>query len=151
MGTVYSDVGTIQNAPTPSTTIEAGQVLGKVRNVAGYATLASGASGTLINLCKLYRGDQVKLGGSWIGTEDTYGSGATVALGDTDDTTAVDADRYLEATSMASAGIVQLNDATACLTKVPYTIQKECWLQATTAGATISGDLRFEINIANNS
>jgi len=153
MATVYSTVATIENAPTPSTAMEAGEVRGKIRSITGSYTYNTTASGTVVNLCKLYKGDQVKLGGSWIGSEDALGSGCTIAIGDTDDTDTADADRYLVATDVAAAGdIVQFNDVATCFTKVPYTIQKECWLTATDAGhATVVGDLRFEVFISNNS
>ncbi len=152
MATLYSDIATIENAPTPSTYEEAGQLRGKTRTITGSYTYAAAASGQTLNLCKLYKGDQVKLGGSWIGSEDALGTSNTIAIGDSDDTTAADPDRYVEATALATAGVVQFNDGHACLSKVPYTIQKECWLTATNNGcASVSGDLRFEVFISNNS
>ncbi len=153
MATVYSDIATIENAPTPSTYEVAGQVRGKLRSVTGTYAYNTSASGTVVNLCKLYRGDQVKLGGSWIGSDVALGSGNTIFVGDTDDSTAADPDRYLAASAVAASGdIVQFNDVSTGFAKVPYTIQKECWLTATDTGhATVVGNLRFEIFIANNS
>jgi len=150
MGTVYSDVATIENAPTPDTLIESGQVRGKVRSVNFAYTATALADASVIRVCRLYKGDQVLLGGSWIGSEDNLGSGVTLALGDDDDTTAADADRYLEATAIATAEIIQLNDAVACLSKVPYVVGKTCWLGITTADES-TGDIRGQIMIQNNS
>jgi len=149
MGTVYSDIATIENAPTPATLMAPNICRGKVRVVAGYYTAAALASGSVIRLCRLYVGDVVLFGGSWIGSEDNLGSGVTVKVGDDDDTVAADDDRYLEATALATAAIIQFNDPTACLSKRPYVVQKECWLIATTADAA-TGDIRFEVQIANN-
>ena len=151
MATVYSDVATIENAVDPSTQMAPGQVRGKVRCVSFKYTAASLASASTIRVCQLYRGDQVKLGGSWIGSEDNLGSGVTLAMGDDDDSTAADPDRYLEATALATAEIIQLNDAVAVLSKVPYVIAKDgAWLTILT-NDEITGDIRGEIYIANNS
>lgn len=149
MATVYSNIATIEYAPGQSTLMSPNICRGKVRAVSGYYDAASLAASSVVRLCRLYPGDVVLLGGSWIGTEDTMGSGVTVKVGDDDDTTAADDDRYVEATSLASAAIIQFNDAVACLTKRPYVVQKECWLIATFSAEEITGQLRFEVQIAN--
>jgi len=130
--------------------MESGKVRGKVRSVSWRYAATSLADATTIRVCKLYKGDQVLLGGSWIGSEDNLGSGVTLSMGDDDDTTAADPDRYLEATAIATAAIIQLNDAVACLSKVPYRVQKECWLTVLTADE-ITGDIRGQVMIQNNS
>jgi hypothetical protein len=149
MATVYSNIATIENAPTPGTLMDPNIVRGKVRVVSGSYAAASLAASSVVRLCKLYAGDVVLMGPSWFGTEDTMGSGVTVKIGDDDDTTAADDDRYVAATALASAAIVQFNDAVTCINKRPYVIQKECWLIATFSAEEITGDLRFEVHIAN--
>ena len=150
MATVYSNVATIENAPTPPTLMEPNIIRGKVRAVSGHYTAASLAASSIVRLCRLYKGDVVLMGGSWIGSEDTLGSGVTVKVGDDDDTTAADDDRYLAATSLASAAVIQFNDVTTALAKRPYVVQKDCWLIATFSAHVITGDLRFEVQIATN-
>lgn len=147
MGTVYSVEAAIENAPTPSTLMDHGQIRGKVRHVTATYEAASLAAASVINVCRLYVGDRVLLS-SFIIT-DALGSGVTLALGDDDSVTAADPDRYLEATAAASAVVIQLNDVTTCIDKVPYEIQEECWLTCTTADES-TGTIQFEIDIVEN-
>lgn len=149
MATVYSNIATIENAPTTSTLMSPNIARGKVRAVSGHYTAASLAASSVVRLCKLYAGDVVLMGGSWIGTEDTMGSGVTVKVGDDDDTTSADDDRYVAATALSAAAIIQFNDATGCINNRPYVVQKTCWLIATFSAEEITGDLRFEVQIAN--
>ena len=146
---VYSTIATIENAPSPTTLMASAINRGKVRVQVGSYTAASLAASSEIALFRLHLGDVVLLAGSWLGSEDNLGSGVTFALGDNDSVTAVDADRYLEATAIATAAIIQLNDAVACLSKVPYTIQEDCWC-ILTVGDEVTGDIRFEILLSNN-
>lgn len=147
MGTVYSDIATIENSPTPSTLMDHGQVRGKVRHVSATYECASLATASVINICRLYKGDRVLLSSFII--SDDLGSGNTLAVGDTDSVTAADPDRYLEATAAASAVVIQFNDATACIDKTPYEIQEDCWLTCTVVDEC-TGTIQFEIDIVEN-
>ena len=147
MATVYSVEAAIENAPTPSTLMDHGQIRGKVRHVTATYEAASLAAASVINVCRLYVGDRVLLS-SYI-VHDALGSGVTLALGDDDDTTAADADRYLEATAAASAGVIQCNDGATVIDKVPYEVRKTCWLTCTTADEA-TGTIQFEIDIVEN-
>jgi len=146
---VYSTIATIENAPTPTTLMASAINRGKVRVQVGSYTAASLATTSVIALFKLHLGDRVLLGGSWIGSEDNLGSGVTLKVGDEDDSTTADDDRYLEATACATAAIIQFNDAVACLSKTPYAIAKDCWCICTVADE-VTGDIRFEIFVTNN-
>ncbi|MFP4477326.1 MAG: hypothetical protein ACLFOY_17315 [Desulfatibacillaceae bacterium] len=149
MTTVHTDVATIENSPTPDTYMDASLVRGSVRCIqAAYETAAAGA-GTEIRVCRLYKGERVLLGQSHV-MHDALGAGVTLAVGDDDDTTAADADRYLEAASAAAAGVLQFNDDAACIDKVPYEVGKECWLTCTTGGAAATGTIRFEVYVCAN-
>jgi hypothetical protein len=142
MGNVYSVNYTKGNTPYGSNIIEANLQGGKVRFVYDYYEAASLATASVIYVARLPKG-AVVLPNSFI-MHDALGSGVTLALGDTDDTTAADADRYLEATSAASAGVIQLNDAATCINKMPYKVQKDCDLTCTVADE-LTGTIRFFI------
>lgn len=148
MADVYSDIATIENSPTPATHMSPNICRGKVRAVSGSYTAASLADTSVIALCRLYAGDVVLLGGSWVGTEDTLGSARTVSVGDDDSVTAADPDRYLAATSIAAAGVLHFIDLTTKLSVNPYVVQETCWCTATVGGLWVAGDLRFQILIA---
>ena len=101
---------------------------GKVRVQMETYTINAKAAGTVINVAKLPKGatfiraaiDHQALGGS-----------VTLAMGDsaTDD---VDADRYLVATSAATAGSIAAN----AYTGVGYTALEDLTIDLTTAGGT---------------
>ena len=101
---------------------------GKVRCQMDEYTINAKAAGTVINIAKLPKGATFIAG---IIVHEALGGGVTLAMGDsaTDD---VDADRYMEATSAATAGNL---DAKA-FAGVGYTALEDLTLYLTTAGAT---------------
>jgi len=144
---VYSDIGTVENVPTPQTPLVAAKYHGKVRVVQAIYEAAALDIDDVINICKLRIGDIVLMN-SFV-MFDNLGTGCTLDIGDDDDTVLVDVDRYADAIDTAtSAETFQFNDVVTCIDKVPYVIAKDCWLQATNLGAAITGTLKFTIFIA---
>jgi len=101
---------------------------GKVRVQMETYTINAKAAGTVINVAKLPKGATFIIG---LIVHEALGGGVTLAMGDsaTDD---VDTDRYMEATSAATAGDL---DAKA-FAGVGYTALEDLTLYLTTAGAT---------------
>ena len=93
---VYSDVATIENAPHVGDTFNNAQrLMGKVRVVQASYEMASTAANVEIAICKLRKGDEVLMN-SFVMHDDCGTSGNTMDIGDDDDTTAADADRYAD-------------------------------------------------------
>lgn len=141
MATVYgtnttTKRGTVQGGDQLNRVYEKGQVF----NLYDVYEASSIASGTVIKIGPFPKGAMI-LPDSFI-VHDALGTGVTLAVGDDDDSTAADADRYVEATAAATAGVIQFNDAAACIDKVPYVLGKEAYLTITTGGATASGTLK---------
>jgi hypothetical protein len=76
----------------------------------------------------------------------------TVDIGDTDNSTAADPDRYADGLNVAAGGGFALTAADGVNTLAPYTIKKECVLQAklaTASSLTTGADFTFWIAVAN--
>jgi hypothetical protein len=145
MADVYTDVATQENTPGgPANALDPQLTRGKDRRITAIYTAASLATGSVIRICKLRTGDYVEMD-SWIMHADC-GSGVLCQVGDDDDTTAVDANRYLEDTELSPTGVIQFNDVATCIAKVPYKIQKDCWLEATITNEA-TGRIIFGIHI----
>lgn len=142
MATVNAVNYALGSTPYGTNIIDASLQGGKVRFIYDYYEAASLATATTINVARLPKG-AVVLPLSFI-MHDALGSGVTLAVGDDDDTTAADADRYLAAADAASAGVIQFNDAATCIDKGPYKVQKDCNLTALTA-TEFTGTVRFFI------
>ena len=145
MATVKAVNYTKGDNPYGSNQVDVNLQYGKVRFIYDTYEAASLADASVIKVARLPKG-AVVLPNSFI-VHDALGSGVTLALGDDDDTDSADADRYLEATSAASAGVIQLNDAATCVDKVPYAVQKDCNLTCTVADE-VTGTIKFFIFIA---
>lgn len=142
MATLYTDVATVQNAPTPGSPLTASRNMGKVRIVNAVITFAAGQIGDIVNICKLRPGDEV-IGGWMINA--ALGASSTLQIGDTDPT--ADDDRYLTASSTSSAARTEFPLA-AMTANFPYTIATDCWLQAKIAGGAVTGKTIFQVFIA---
>lgn len=143
MATVYTDVGTIQNAPHVGDSFNASQrVAGKVRRVTAIITFAAAQIADLINICKLRKGDEVVNG---VMINAALGASSTLAIGDTDPGGADD-DRYLAATATSSAARTEF-PAAANVANIPFTITGDCWLQGKVAGGAVTGRTIFVIDI----
>lgn len=97
---------------------------GKVRVQVDTYTINGAASGTVINVAKLPKGATFLRG---LIVTDGLGSGVTLKLGDSGDD-----DRYLAATSAASAGTIEAN----ALAGIGYSVSDDTTLFLTTGGAT---------------
>jgi hypothetical protein len=147
MTEVYSDVATKQNTPDPTNMLNVQRAGAKVYCVQAEYEADALAADDIINVCKLRKGDEVLMNSFVI--FDDLGTGTTLDIGDDDDTDAADPDRYADGIDTASAAAVfQFNDVATCIDKVPYAVQKDCWLQATNLGAEATGTLKFTIFIA---
>jgi hypothetical protein len=147
--TNYSDVATIENAPTPSTLLSGGLNRARVRVVQATMELPAVDANSLINICKLYKGDRVLMNSFVI--FDDLGNGCSLDIGDTDtagEGAAADIDRYADGIDTSSAGIFVFNSVATCIDKVPYEVGEECWLQGKVLGAGSEGTLVFTIFIA---
>ncbi|OPL13585.1 MAG: hypothetical protein AVO39_10320 [delta proteobacterium MLS_D] len=145
MATVKAVNYTKGDDPYGSNLMEANLQYGKVRYIYDKYEAASLAGASVIKMARLPKG-AVVLPNSCI-VHDALGSGVTLAVGDNDDTDADDADRYLEATSAASAGVIQFNDDATCIDKMPYKVQKDCDLTITTANEA-TGTIEVHLLIA---
>jgi hypothetical protein len=151
MATVNSDIAGYEiSGLAPASFLNPSMMRGKVRVVSGSYEAASVAAGTVIYLCKVYK-DEVVLRSSSI-MHDALSTGVTLAVGDHVVSTDVagDADRYVEATSAASAGVIRFNNAATCINKTPFTMTADSWVSITTAGAAANGTIAFEIHIGSN-
>jgi hypothetical protein len=148
MATVFTDVAAVEENPTPETYLDVSLSRGKTRCVQAVYEANGAASGTVINVCRLYKGERVLLGGALV-LHDALGSGVTLKLGD-DDGTGADDDRYLEAASAATAGAVHLGGSVACINKVPHEVGADCWLTCTVGGGAATGTVRFEAHLSAN-
>lgn len=145
MGTVKGVNYTKGDDPYGSNLVESNLQYGKVRYIYDKYEAASLATASVIKMARLPKG-AVVLPQSCI-IHDALGSGVTLAVGDNDDTTAADADRYVEAASAAAAGVIQFNDAASCIDKMPYKVQKDCDLTITTANVS-TGTIQLHLLIA---
>lgn len=144
---LYTDVATKEYAPDPTAMLTPQRAGAKVRCVQAVVELAAAAADAEIAICKLRKGDEVLMD-SFVMFDD-LGTGTTLDIGDDDDTTAVDADRYADGIDTATAaGTFVFNSVATCIDKVPYTAQKDCWLIAKNLGASATGTLKFTIFIA---
>lgn len=147
MSTKYSVNAAIQNAPTPSTLLEAGEMSGKIRLAIGkYTPDGTETAGTVINLAKLPKGARL-LPNSFVMFQAGQNAGLGVKIGDDDADgvgTAADDDRYLKAsTPGASAVKVDLSGAAniaAPALITPYKLGGESWIQMTTENQTLTAD-----------
>ena len=110
----------------PSADSKLGQGIwgGKVRAQVDTYTINAKAAGTVINVAKLPKGATFLRG---LIVTDGLGSGVTLKLGDSGDD-----DRYLTATSAASAGALEAN----AIAGIGYTVSADTTLFLTTGGAT---------------
>lgn len=138
MATVNGTNYAIAAAPTPSTLLDAAKASGKVRVWYDTYECASTASGTVINIALLPQ-KAVVVGGLIL--TDALGTGVTLSCGDTEDSTASDADRYMSAVSAASAARLDLFD-TGSIGKHPYTFQQEAAVTLTVGGAAATGTIK---------
>jgi hypothetical protein len=148
---LYSDVATKEHTPDPSNMLSPQRAGAKVYTVQAAIELAAAAADSEIAICRLRKGDEVLLNSFM--SHDVLGVGTSMDIGDNDDTTAVDADRYVDgADTAAAADMIAFKDvgAAACIDKVPYTVQKDCWLIAKVLGAAATGTVKFTIFIARN-
>jgi len=143
MADLYTDVGTIQNAPHVGDAFNSAQrAAGKVRAVTAVITLDAASIADVIKICKLRKGDEVI--GGWV-TNAALGASTTLNLGDTDGSGS--ATRYLDATATSSAARTEF-PAAGKTANVPYTITGACWLQAVLAGGAASGKVIYTVLIA---
>lgn len=124
--------------------VSAGYTQGRRRIIYDYVEIVSASATSTVKFGPPLQPGWMILPSSYL-VHDALGAGVNVTLGDDDSTTAVDADRYLESTSAAAAGVIQLNDSAACINKMPYVIQAKCNLTMTIAGATANGTVRAYI------
>lgn len=134
MATVYSDIATVQNAPTPSTLVEVGLLGGKVRYACAKYS-GSDAAGTVINLVKLPKGARI-LPISNLQIEAGQGATLSVKVGD-NDAAGADDDRYLAA-SVPGASAVNVVLGASALSL--YKLQNEAWVQLTTGVVALTAD-----------
>ena len=131
MATYNADNYDVAENFDPTTDSNLGQGIwgGKVRVQVDSYTINAKASGTVINVAKLPKGATFLRG---LIVTDGLGSGVTVKLGDSGDD-----DRYMAATSVASAGAVEAN----AIAGVGYSLSSDTTLFLTTGGATtVSSD-----------
>jgi hypothetical protein len=142
MATVYTDVGTIENAPHVGDAYNTPQRnKGKVRRVTAVITFAAAGIGDIVNICKLRKGDEVSNG---VMINAALGASSTLQIGD--DCPTADDDRYLAATSTSSAGRTEFPPA-ANVALVPFTVTQDSWLQAKVAGGAVTGKTIFIVDI----
>jgi hypothetical protein len=142
MATLYTDVGTIENAPHVGDAYNSPQRnKGKVRRVQAVITFAAGQIGDIVNICKLRKGDEV-CGGVMINA--ALGASSTLQIGD--DCPTADDDRYLAATATSSAARTEF-PATDRVALVPFTVTQDSWLQAKIAGGAVTGKVIFYVDI----
>ena len=110
--------------PSSENKLDRGLWGGKVRVQADSYTINAKASGTVINIAKLPKG-AVFVGGLVV--TDGLGSGVTIACGDSGD-----ADRYLAAASVASAGAVEMQ----AIAGIGHQMTDDTIITLTTGGAT---------------
>ena len=110
----------------PSSDSNLGQGLwgGKVRVQVENYTINAKASGSIINVAKLPKGAVFLTA---LVVTDGLGSGVTLTLGDSGD-----ADRYLAATSAASAGAIECQ----AIAGIGYQMTDDTTIYLTTGGAT---------------
>lgn len=145
MAEVYSDIATVEKTPTPGSPLVAAKFHGKTRVVQASYEAAALAAASIINICKLRKGDIVLMNS--FAMFDALGAGTSLDVGD-NDSAGADADRYADGIVTTSAEVFQFNDVAACIDKVPYIVQNDCWLQATLLGAEGAGTIKFTIFIA---
>lgn len=117
-----------------------------------WAIPSGAAANDLVNLIPLNPGQFIVPHLCWIEC-DNPGTTLTLDIGDTDDTTAADPDRYVDGLNVAAGGGFAWTGADGVHTLTPYTIQKECVLQAklaTAATLTTGADFTFWIAVASN-
>ena len=158
----YSDIATIQNAPTIETLNDATKVGGKLRVARGKYTAAVETSiGARINLCKLPKGARVIPELSQFKAGEFTTNTATITIGDDDDNgdaqgahaaNTADADRYMVADVMdaADATYFPLNGvpniaAAACVDS--YKLGSEAWIYATLGVAVMAIGDNFDFTI----
>lgn len=145
MPDVYSDIGTIQNAPHVGDAYNsASKEGGKIRTVLASYEADGLAADDVIGVCKLRKGDIV-LPTSFVMFDD-LGTGTTLDIGDDDGGTG-DPDRYTDGLDTASAAAVAFLNDIGIIDKIPYVIQNDCWLTATNLGAAATGTIRFFVQI----
>lgn len=144
---LYSDVATKQNDPANNEMLAPQRGDAKLHAVQCEYELDAVAADTEIALCRLRKGDEVQMD-SFIMFDD-MGTDVTMDIGDDDDTDAADQDRYADGIDVATAaGTFVFNSVATCIDKVPYTVQKDCWLIAKVLGAAATGTLKANIRIA---
>lgn len=144
MATVYTDVGTKQNAPSfASSNIVESLSLTPEFNVATatYTVTTALAANDVIRIAKLPAGAQVIPHLSQIDSDGVGATTATVKIGDLDTTVAgVDAsddDRYGAAIDVNAAGKDLFDSSTrGVASNTPYTLQSDSWITATVATLT---------------
>lgn len=112
---------------------------------------AGAAAADTVNLVSLHPGQYIVPSLCWVECENP-GTTLTLDIGDTDDTTAADPDRYVDGLNVSAGGGFAWTAADGVHTLTPYVIQKECVLQATLATAaslTTGQDFTFWVAIAN--
>jgi hypothetical protein len=144
---LYSDVALKQSDPANNDMLDAQRGDAKVRCVQPVIELDAAAADTEFALCRLYKGDEVLMNSRIM--FDDLGTGVTLDIGDDDDTDAADDDRYADGIDVASAaGSFVFDSVATCIDKVPYRIQKDCWLKGMILGAAATGTLKGTIFIA---
>ena len=97
-----------------------------------YTMLGTEAAADVINLCKLPEGAKIVPGLSNV-TGDGIATTATMDIGDTDDTTAADVDRYADGLDVAAAGTDLFSAIAGVAQLTPYALQKDAIITATFA------------------
>jgi hypothetical protein len=131
-----SDIAALQADPTAKNMADPIKVYGDLAYCEALVTLESGVAAN--DTVKLF---QVPANMRCIPEMSSVSSDAsivtsgvaTVDVGDDDDTTAADADRYADGLDVAAAG-VDIFDANASVARLtPYTTKKTCWIKLTFA------------------
>lgn len=154
MAQFYSDTYAIQRAPTPKNRNSAVIENGRYRCYEALVTLESGvAAGDTVVLCEVPAGYRLRVHDCDVVSEDitdTAGA-ATIHVGDDDDTTAADEDRYAVSLNVAAAGTDNFASTAAVARLTPYTTQKTCRIImkfATLVSPTVGKKLRFYLVFA---
>ncbi len=128
-----SDIAALQADPTAKNMADPIKVYGDLAYCEALVTLESGVAALdTVKLVQVPAGFRLITSLSSVVTDDAGGT-ATIDIGDDDDTTAADADRYADGLDVAAAG-VDIFDANASVARLtPYTTQKTCWIKLTFA------------------
>jgi len=138
MAEFSSDIAALQADPTAKNLADPIKVYGGMAYCEATVTLESGvAAADTVLLVKVPANFRLLDHLSTVASEGIVTSGvATIDIGDDDDSTAADTDRYADGLDVAAAGVDLFNANSAAQRLTPYTIRQTSWIKLTFATLT---------------